>query len=136
MTPYLQLIYQLLILCSLLLLAIAVLLHARRVSKQFSRFKLDDIKHRLDKIEKEMHELQRETAALQKESAGIKIRTKTLEGEVTDVKEASNRYLNVFKTVLYGFDYIVQGCKNAIESHGEETPEEKQIETDIHKTDH
>ena len=50
----------------------------------------------------------------------LKTLLQKLEGEVGLLEQKGKRNSELFSTVLHGFDFIVQGCKRALESHGSE----------------
>ena len=48
-------------------------------------------------------------------SVNIEHRISSLENLMTDIEEQNRKNSNIFKTVLYGCDMIVQGCKSALQ---------------------
>ena len=113
---------------SILLLALALYLHVRRTRRHLASLNLEEMKNNIANLLQKTEELDRGIETCRKEEAEIKIKTSALEGEVDAIKDENRRYLGIFKTVLYGFDYIVQGCKNALEIEApEQQPEEKRI---------
>lgn len=113
---------------SLILLAAAVLLHARQVRRRLDRFNFEETTRRVAELSKESEERGRDLEVCRRDCAELKMRLTAAENELVQVKEESARFLGIFKTVLYGFDYIVQGCKSALEiSPGEKPPGEKRI---------
>ena len=131
MTPQLSWTLDFVFAASLVILATALLLHVRRVSRALSSLKLEEAKRRISDLEKQAEKTEQTLSVIEKEGAQAKIKAQILENELKEVKETSTRYLGIFKTVLYGFDYIVQGCKNALEIEAPPMhPQEKQITSD------
>lgn len=119
---------QLLFAFSLILLAAAMLLHARQVRRRLARLNVEGLTHRVAALAAEAEERGRDLEVCRRDCAELKMRLAAAEGELAQVKEESARFLGIFKTVLYGFDYIVQGCKSALEvGPGEPPPGEKRI---------
>jgi septal ring factor EnvC (AmiA/AmiB activator) len=113
---------------SILLLALALYLHVRRTRRHLASLNLEELKKNIANLLQKTEDLDHSIEACRKEEAEIKIKTSALEGEIDAIKDENRRYLGIFKTVLYGFDYIVQGCKNALEIEApEQQTEEKQI---------
>lgn len=122
---------QLLTAVSLILLAAAVLLHARHVRRRLAGLNFEEMSRRVADLGRESGEHARDLEVCARDCADLKMRLKAAEDELVQVKEESARFLGIFKTVLYGFDYIVQGCKSALEiSPAETKPEEKRIAAD------
>lgn len=131
MTPQLIWTLEFVFVASMVILATAVFFHVRRVSKKLADLNIEEAKRRIAELEQKVDKTDHDLSILEKEEAETKIKTRALEGELKEVKETSNRYLGLFKTVIYGFDYIVQGCKNALEIEGPgQQPEEKQLTSD------
>lgn len=105
---------------SLLILSIAVLIHARQTRRRLDALNIEETARRLAALEEKAGDAEHSIEELGRDSADLKMRTKAIEAEISEIKEESRRYLGIFKTVLYGFDYIVQGCKSALEIGGEE----------------
>lgn len=59
--------------------------------------------------------IQERLTSLEEAMAEVRIRIEKTEGEVRDLRARGDRYINLFRTVLHGFDYIVQGCKSVME---------------------
>ena len=115
-------------LVSILILAFAIYLHVRKTRRYLANLNLEELKRNIANLQQRAEEIEHDVELCRKEGAETKIKTSALEGEIKDIKEENSRYLKVFKTVLYGFDYIVQGCKNALEIEApEQQPEEKRI---------
>ncbi len=116
---------------SVALLAAAALLNARQVRRRLDRLDVEGLSRRVADLGREAEGQAREIEAGRRECAEAKIRLAAAEDELSRVKEESARFLGIFKTVLYGFDYIVQGCKSALEiSPGGKEPGEKRITAD------
>lgn len=131
MDPFILWLVQFLFTGSILVLAAAIFIHVSRVRRHLEGLNPEEMKRRIAFLEKKASEIDGEIAVHTREGAELKIKVAALEGDVKEVREESARFLGVFKTVLYGFDYIVQGCKNALEITGaEEQPAEKQIVSD------
>lgn len=99
----------------LVLLALALLLHVRQTRRRLAAIDFEDVKRRLADLAQKTEEAERAIETSRKEIAELKIKAKTAEDDLKEIQGEMNRFLGVFKTVLYGFDYIVQGCKNALE---------------------
>ncbi|MCX6356563.1 MAG: hypothetical protein NT045_01580 [Candidatus Aureabacteria bacterium] len=113
---------------SLLLLSTAVLFHVRRMRRRIEAIDIDSLQRRIAALEARSEEHEGAIDIARKDAAEAKIKARALEGGLAQVQEESSRFLNIFKTVLYGFDYIVQGCKNAIELNpGDQRPPERRI---------
>ncbi|HOE26942.1 MAG TPA: hypothetical protein PK696_04515 [bacterium] len=113
---------------SLVLLAAAVFLHARQVRRRLDRLNIEELSRRVAALSAQSEEHGRDLAVCGRDCAELKMRLAAAEGELAQVKEESARFLGIFKTVLYGFDYIVQGCKSALEvGPGGQPPGEKRI---------
>jgi len=112
----------------IIILAVAVLVHVCKTRRRLEAINFEEIERRLRELEKKAVEGEVSCDQLRRNLAEVTIKTKTLEHDLAEVQEESRRFLNIFKTVLYGFDYIVQGCKNALEiSPEEKRPEAKRI---------
>ncbi|MCX6354173.1 MAG: hypothetical protein NTZ78_04625 [Candidatus Aureabacteria bacterium] len=112
----------------IIILAIAVLVHVFKTRRRLEAINFEEIERRLRELEKKAVEAATSCDQLRRNLAEVTIKTKTLEHDLAAVQEESSRFLNIFKTVLYGFDYIVQGCKSALEiSPEEKRPEAKRI---------
>jgi len=107
---------------SLAALALAVLLHVRQTRRKLDAIDFEEMKRRLSDLGQRVEEAERALETSRKETAELKIKAKAIENDLREIQEEMGRFLGIFKTVLYGFDYIVQGCKNALEIG----PEEKQ----------
>jgi septal ring factor EnvC (AmiA/AmiB activator) len=117
-----------LLIVALTVLALAVLLHVRQTRRRLAAIDFEDVKRRISDLTKKMEESESAIESSQKEIAELKIKAKATENDLKEIQEEMSRFLGVFKTVLYGFDYIVQGCKNALEiGPQEKQTEEKQI---------
>jgi septal ring factor EnvC (AmiA/AmiB activator) len=117
-----------LLIVSLAVLALAVLLHVRQTRRKLAAIDFEDVKRRLSDLAKKVEENESSIESSRKDTAELKIKAKTTENDLKEIQGEMGRFLGVFKTVLYGFDYIVQGCKNALEINPQEKqPEEKQI---------
>ena len=113
---------------SMLLLAAAALLNARQVRRRLDRLNVEELSRRVADLGASAEEQGRDLEVFRRDCAELKMRLKAAEDELVHVKEESARFLGIFKTVLYGFDYIVQGCKSALEvGPGEPPPGEKRI---------
>lgn len=99
----------------LVLLALAVLLHVRQTRRKLAAIDFEDVKRRLSELARKLEEDERALEFTRKDTAELKIKAKTVENDLKEIRGEMSRFLGVFKTVLYGFDYIVQGCKNALE---------------------
>ena len=131
MTPVVIWTIQFVLTASMVILATAVLIHVRRIRERLGDIDPDSIKGRLAELERKALETESELATRAREAAEISGRLDGLKGELDELREESARFLNVFKTVLYGFDYIVQGCKTALEIKGaDQRPPEKRITTE------
>ena len=119
---------QALLIVSLALLALAVLLHVRQTRRKLNAIDFEEVKRRLSELARKVEEDERALETSRKDTAELKIKAKTVENDLKEIQEEMSRFLRVFKTVLYGFDYIVQGCKNALEiGPAEKQAGEKQI---------
>ncbi len=119
---------QALLIVSLALLALAVLLHVRQTRRKLNAIDFEEVKRRLSELARKVEEDERALETSRKDTAELKIKAKTVENDLKEIQEEMSRFLGVFKTVLYGFDYIVQGCKNALEiGPAEKQAGEKQI---------
>jgi septal ring factor EnvC (AmiA/AmiB activator) len=117
-----------LIVASLAVLALAVLLHVRQTRRKLDAIDFEEMKRRLSDLGQKVEEAERALETSRKETAELKIKGKAIENDLSEIQEEMRRFLGIFKTVLYGFDYIVQGCKNALEiGPAEKQPAEKQI---------
>ncbi|MCX6338815.1 MAG: hypothetical protein NTX71_02710 [Candidatus Aureabacteria bacterium] len=117
-----------LIVASLAVLALAVLMHVRQTRRKLDAIDFEEMKRRLSDLGQKVEEIERALETSRKETAELKIKGKAIENDLSEIKEEMRRFLGIFKTVLYGFDYIVQGCKNALEiGPAEKQPGEKQI---------
>ncbi len=113
---------------SFIVLALAVLLHVRWTRRKLEAIDFEEILHRLSDLGQKVQEAESALETCRKETAELKIKTKAIENDLREIREEMSRFLGIFKTVLYGFDYIVQGCKNALEIGPAEKPAgEKQI---------
>jgi hypothetical protein len=112
---------------SIFILALAMLLHVRSVRKTFSRINVDQLAEDIASNKREISDIREENEKIRANSEQTKIKIREIEDDLKKIKQESEKYLGIFKTVLYGFDYIVQGCKNALEIEPSEQPEEKQI---------
>jgi hypothetical protein len=120
-----------LLIVSLAVLALAVLLHVRQTRRKLAAIDFENVKRRLSDLAPKVEENERAIETSSREIAELKIKAKTAEDDLKEVQGEMGRFLGVFKTVLYGFDYIVQGCKNALEINPQEKqPEEKQIKSE------
>ncbi len=63
---------------------------------------------------KRLDELSRRLDAAERAAASLDIKSRELASELEEIKKKNEGYVKLFKTVVYGFDYIVQGCKSAI----------------------
>jgi len=112
----------------LIVLAIAVFLHARQTRRRLAAIDIEGMTRRLAALEEKAAENEGSLNLCLKDGAELKMRAKAIEDDLGEVKEENKRYLGIFKTVLYGFDYIVQGCKSALELGGAaKAPGEKRI---------
>jgi len=119
---------QTLLIASLAVLALAVLLHVRQTRRKLEAIDFEEMKRRLSDLGQKVEETERALETSRKETAELKIKVKAIENDLREIREEMGRFLGIFKTVLYGFDYIVQGCKNALEiGPGEKQTGEKQI---------
>jgi len=100
---------------SLAALALAVLLHVRQTRRKLDAIDFEEMKRRLSDLGQRVEEAERALETSRKETAELKIKAKAIENDLREIQEEMGRFLGIFKTVLYGFDYIVQGCKNALE---------------------
>ena len=117
-----------LIVASLAVLALAVLMHVRQTRRKLDAIDFEEMKRRLSDLGQKVEEIERALETSRKETAELKIKGKAIENDLSEIKEEMRRFLGIFKTVLYGFDYIVQGCKNSLEiGPAEKQPGEKQI---------
>ncbi|MDD5557103.1 MAG: hypothetical protein PHN82_07625 [bacterium] len=107
---------------SAMLLAVAVLLHVRQTRRRLDGIDVEGLARRLSAVEERTAEAERAVEACRKGGAEMQMRAKAIENDVAEVRTESARFLGIFKTVLYGFDYIVQGCKSALEISAPETP--------------
>ena len=131
MEPLFSGIGGIIVLVSILILALAIYIHVRKTRRFISNLNLDELKRAINNLEQKTDGIEQDVEFCRKEGAETKIKTTALEDEVTAIKEENSRYLDIFKTVIYGFDYIVQGCKKALEIEpSEEQPEAKQIPPD------
>lgn len=122
---------QLWLTASMLLLAAAALLNARQVRRRLDRLNVEELSRRVADLGAAAEEQGRDIEVCRRDCAELKMRLKAAEDELAQVKEESARFLGIFKTVLYGFDYIVQGCKSALEiPAGEKQPAEKRIDAE------
>jgi hypothetical protein len=120
--------YETFVALSLLILAVAVFLHVRQTRRRLDMIDVEQLARRLNALEEKATESERSINLCLKDDAELKMRTKAVEGDLEEIKEENKRYLSIFKTVLYGFDYIVQGCKSALElGEAEKGPGEKRI---------
>lgn len=104
-----------LIVASLAVLALAVLLHVRQTRRRLEAIDFGEMKRCLSDLGQKLEEAERALETSRKETAELKIKGKAVENDLRGIQEEMSRFLGIFKTVLYGFDYIVQGCKNALE---------------------
>lgn len=126
LAPYVS-IENLLPLC-IIILAAALLMHVLRTRRKLDALDVDGLKRRLLDLEKKAVEQEGALEESRRNLADVTITTRALGQDLKEVQEESSRFLTIFKTVLYGFDYIVQGCKNALEiGPSEKRPEEKRI---------
>lgn len=136
MEPLLYGIGGIILLVSILILALAFYIHFRKTQRFISNLNLDELKRAINNLEQKTDGIEQDVKSCRKEGAETKIKTTALEDEIRTLKEENSRYLDIFKTVLYGFDYIVQGCKKALEiGTTEEQPEEKRITANEENTE-
>jgi hypothetical protein len=120
--------FQNILIVSLAILALAVLLHVRQTRRKLAAIDFEEVKRRLSDLARKVEEDEHAIETSRKETAELKIKAKAAENDLKEIQGEMGRFLGVFKTVLYGFDYIVQGCKNALEiGSPEKQAEEKQI---------
>lgn len=80
--------------------------------------------------DKRLDELSRRLDAAESAAASLDIKSRELVSEIGEIKKKNEDYVKLFKTVVYGFDYIVQGCKSAIGMEAAPGPVEKIISPD------
>lgn len=89
---------------SLLVGLVAVFLILLHLYGRIGDKKLDEIRKRLEELEKSV--------------ANLDIKNRETDAEIEGIKRKNEDYVKLFKTVLHGFDYIVQGCKSALGIEG------------------
>lgn len=64
--------------------------------------------------DRKLGEFTRRLEELEKGMANLDMKTREMAAEIDVIKKKNEDYVKLFKTVVYGFDYIVQGCKSAL----------------------
>lgn len=63
---------------------------------------------------RKLDELSRRLEDAERNAANLDIKSREMASEIEEIKKKNEAYVKLFKTVVHGFDYIVQGCKSAI----------------------
>ena len=61
-----------------------------------------------------LNEISKRLEALEKDVANLGIKSGELASGIEEIRKKNEDHVKLFRTVVYGFDYIVQGCKAAL----------------------
>lgn len=93
----------------LLLLVLGTYLYLFLLSRKIPKEAIRNMQNRIDALELEIDQ------KILHEKERLQEQIRQIQERLNDFETQSSRNAEIFKTVLYGFDFIVQGCKKALE---------------------